>query len=135
MSEKYSEDLFRVNFKDWFKALYPGSHLQNIESRSTGNGIPDTNLCKGGREIWVELKSGHLSTSSIKPGQYIWHIKRNQAGGTTWIVQRYDLGIIKVYSGKRIREFRVKPNSVIPCAMFDGNTKEGRRDLFEFLFN
>lgn len=135
MSEKYSEDLFRKNFTKWFKEFYPVSHIQSIESRMTGGGIPDVNLCKGGREIWVELKEGDLTTSSIKPGQYIWHIKRHQAGGITWVVQRAVGGMIKVYAGKRIREFRVKPNSVVPCKIFDGTTVEGRRDLFAYLFN
>ena len=134
MPEIYSEKLFKKNFVKWFKELYPLDHIQLIESEATSTGIPDINACKGGKEVWIELKSGYLSKTSIKPGQFVWHIKRNQAGGTTWIVQRYDGGIVKVYNGNRIREFRESPNKVIPCKVFDGTTPIGRRDLWEYLF-
>ena len=129
-----NEKLFKKNFVKWFKTFYPMDHINLIESEATTTGIPDINACKGGREIWVELKDGYLSKNSIKPGQFVWHIKRNQAGGTTWIVQKYD-EIIKVYNGKRIREFRESPNKVIPCKVFDGTTLVGRLELFTFLFN
>ena len=135
MKERYSEDAFKATFVKWFKQLYPKDHICQIESRMTCNGIPDTNLCKGGKEIWVELKEGDLNTSSIKAGQYIWHIKRNQAGGTTWIVQGYECGIIKVYNGRRIKEFRESPNNVTPCAMFDTTLPTGRLRLFTYLFS
>ena len=129
-----NEKLFKKNFVKWFKTFYPMDHINLIESEATTTGIPDISACKGGKEIWVELKDGYLSKNSIKPGQFVWHIKRNQAGGTTWIVQKYD-EIIKVYNGKRIREFRESPNKVIPCKVFDGTTPAGRLELFTFLFN
>ena len=91
---KYSEKLFKKNFVKWFKELYPSGHIQLIESEATSAGVPDVNLCHNGIEVWVELKSGRLSTSSIKPGQYMWHTKRTQAGGTTWVVQRDEDGNI-----------------------------------------
>lgn len=129
-----NEKLFKKNFVKWFKDFYPMDHINLIESEATTTGIPDINACKGGKEIWVELKDGYLSKNSIKPGQFVWHIKRNQAGGTTWIAQKYD-EIIKVYNGNRIREFRESPNKVIPCKVFDGTTPVGRLELFTFLFN
>ena len=110
-------------------------HIQLVESEATTTGIPDINACKGGKEVWIELKAGYLSKNSIKPGQFVWHIKRNQAGGITWIVHRCEDDMIKVYNGNRIREFRESPNKVIPCKVFDGNSQEGRRDLFTYLFN
>lgn len=131
---KYYEKTFRANFISWFKKFYPTDHIQAIESEATGAGIPDLNLCKGGKEIWVELKSGPLTKSSIKPGQFIWHIKRNQAGGTTWIVQRANSGVIKVFNGARVREFRDNPNSVIPDKEFDSKSKTEKEALFEYLF-
>lgn len=134
MSQRYPEKLFRANFVKWFKSIYPDGHIQSIESEATAAGIPDINACKGGKEIWIELKSGTLATNSIKPGQYVWHIKRNQAGGTTWLVQRDNDGNIRVYRGSRIREFREKPNSVIPDRVFSSTDKIAREEMFEYLF-
>lgn len=134
MPDKYSEKLFKKNFVKWFKDLYPLDHIQLVESEATGTGIPDLNACKGGKEIWIELKSGYLTKTSIKPGQFVWHIKRNQAGGTTWIVQRDAVGMIRVFNGNRIREFREAPNKVIPCKVFDCNAPSERLKLFKFLF-
>lgn len=134
MSNRYPEKLFRANFVKWFKGLYPNDHIQSIESEATAAGIPDINACKGGKEVWIELKSGTLSTNSIKPGQFVWHIKRNRAGGTTWIVQRDTNGLIRVYNGARIQEFREKPNSVIPDMIFSSETKESRVEMFNYLF-
>lgn len=130
----YPEKLFRKNFVSWFKQFYPNGHIQNIESEATSAGIPDINACKGGKDIWVELKSGPLTKASIKPGQFIWHIKRNQAGGTTWLVQRTDNGRIRIYRGNRIKEFRERPNAVEPDAIFDSNEVQERIELFEYLF-
>lgn len=133
MASHYPEKLFRANFVKWFKALFPTGHIQSVESEATAAGIPDINMCLDGKEVWVELKSGRLTTSSIKPGQYIWHIKRTQAGGTTWVVQRTDEGLIRVYKGSRIREFREKPNSVPPDAVFNSAVAQERKDLFLYL--
>lgn len=135
MCAKYSEKLFKKNFVKWFKDLYPLGHIQLIESEATSAGVPDINICKDGKEIWVELKSGYLSKNSIKPGQYIWHIKRQQANGVTWIVHRDDSGLIKVYNGKRIREFREQPNKVPPDKIFNTSLVQERAALFAYLFS
>lgn len=134
MPAKYSEKLFRQNFVKWFRGFYPKGHIQNIESEATSAGVADVNACKDGKEIWIELKSGRLTTASIKPGQYMWHTKRNQAGGTTWLIQRDEYGILKVFKGNRIKEFQVKPASVEPDIVFDSKDDVGRRLMFEYLF-
>ena len=130
----YPEKLFRKNFVSWFKQFCPDGHIQNIESEATSAGIPDINACKGGKDIWVELKSGPLTKASIKPGQFIWHIKRNQAGGTTWLVQRTCKGRICIFRGDRIKEFRENPNTVKPDIIFDSNEVSDRVEMFEYLF-
>lgn len=130
----YPEKLFRKNFVKWFKELYPKDHIQNIESEATAAGVPDINACKGGKEIWVELKSGPLTKASIKPGQFVWHIKRNQAGGTTWFVQRLTNGDIMVYNGCRVREFRDCPNKVKPDMVFNSLVAQERIKMFDYLF-
>ena len=135
MSPKYSEKLFRQNFVRWFREYFPLGHIQSIESEATSAGVPDLNACKGGKEIWIELKSGRLTTSSIKPGQYMWHTKRTQAGGTTWVVQRDDDGDICVFKGCRIKEFQDKPNSVVPDKVFSSASRESKIEMFNYLFS
>lgn len=130
----YPEKTFRKNFVKWFKDLYPKDHIQNIESEATAAGVPDINACKGGKEVWIELKSGPLTKASIKPGQFVWHIKRAQAGGTTWVVQRLPNGVINIFRGSRIKEFRDKPNAVAPDITFNSLVAQERIKMFDYLF-
>ena len=132
---KYSEKLFKKNFVKWFKELYPSGHIQLIESEATSAGVPDVNLCHNGIEVWVELKSGRLSTSSIKPGQYMWHTKRQRANGNTWVVHRREDGFINLYSGARIKEFLTDPNKVAPDKVFNSSLVQERKNMFQFMLS
>lgn len=65
---------------------------QAIESALTGAGIPDSNACWRGKEIWVECKAtpsrGGYSLPSLDTMQVGWHIRRMACGGTTWVLTR-----------------------------------------------
>lgn len=69
--------------KKFCKLLQYHGHVQRIESL-TGSGIPDVNLCIGGRELWIELK--RADTYIIKPSQLLWIHRRNTHGGAALIV-------------------------------------------------
>lgn len=74
-------------FKRWFVHNSPPSwHVQCIES-STGNGIPDVNLCAHGLEIWLELKAG-TPQPKLRPEQLAWLTRRNTAGGRAYVLHQ-----------------------------------------------
>tara|TARA_R110000824_G_scaffold64402_2_gene168250 strand:+ start:20478 stop:20888 length:411 start_codon:yes stop_codon:yes gene_type:complete len=77
------------NFWNLLKAHLPKTiDTQRIETGSTGRGIPDVNMCKLGKEIWVELKVVKGRKVQLSPEQTAWHFRRTRAGGTTWILAR-----------------------------------------------
>jgi len=64
------------------------AHVQRIETGSTGQGIPDSNVCYLGVETWIELKVVKGRKVDLSPEQVSWHHVRNRAGGRTWILAR-----------------------------------------------
>ena len=61
-------------------------HYQRIESALTGSGIPDTNWCVTGKEIWIEFKIVKGTRVELEPEQVSWHVMRHSHGGTTFIL-------------------------------------------------
>jgi hypothetical protein len=66
----------------------PDIHHQRIETGSTGRGIPDVNICRRGKEVWVELKVVNGKRVKLRPEQVAWHVRRARAGGVSWIFAR-----------------------------------------------
>lgn len=58
-----------------------GAHVQTIET-STGNGVPDLELCWRGQTGWCELKVMDWGKPlTIRPAQWVWYNNRRKAGG------------------------------------------------------
>jgi hypothetical protein len=74
-----------------FRKAMPLFHWQSIETGGTGKGIPDSNYCRGGVEGWVEFKITKGWTAGLRPEQVGWHLKRQNAGGRTFIAIRQQL--------------------------------------------
>lgn len=70
-------------FWAWLRPKLPG-HVIRIEN-SVGQGMPDANVCDGGREFWLELKYGH-SEVLLRPHQYAWGMRRAAHGGHVFII-------------------------------------------------
>lgn len=91
------------------KLLRPGIHIQRLED-SMAVGVPDTNLCYRGKEIWLEGKYAEMPkrlTTVIRPNlafeQATWLESRTLAGGTCYVwVRLADRGWLLV--GKDFRE-------------------------------
>ena len=64
------------------------AHAQRIETGSTGQGIPDVNICHNGLETWIELKVVKGKKVDLSPEQVSWLYVRNRAGGRVWILAR-----------------------------------------------
>lgn len=52
-------------------------------------GIPDTNGCLDGVEMWIEFKKTSIRRVTFRPGQPAWIHRRYRAGGRVWIAIRY----------------------------------------------
>jgi hypothetical protein len=71
-------------------------HLQRIESRPTGSGIPDLEGCWEGQTFWTELKScarpasptTQLDLRHFTDDQIEWLWKRWKCGGAAWLYLR-----------------------------------------------
>ena len=75
------------NLKKLFQSNVPG-HWQAIETIATTGGVPDLNVCRNGREVWVETKQTHAWAVSFRPLQVSWIWSRVREGGNVWVAVR-----------------------------------------------
>ena len=60
-------------------------HITRIESNYTAQGIPDTNFCYKGFEVWIEFKEGDFELS---PLQISWKTRHDTAGGIVAVIRK-----------------------------------------------
>lgn len=82
-------------FKEWLKLRIPG-HWQNLEMYASA-GIPDVNVCNGGVEAWLELKSGDRGHPQIRPLQYAFGMRRAHFGGRCFVIYMFNGECMMVY--------------------------------------
>lgn len=116
------------------KKLHSKAHWQRFESWS-GIGVFDANACKGGKEIWVEMKEVHppkkltgewIVKPKVRKSQVAWEAeKRIIGGGKTFVAIMVgdDLLVVPGYyirplfHGVKLRE--LWENSIPPERIFD----------------
>ena len=65
------------------------AHWQAVETWSTGQGVPDMNVCLNGIETWLEFKGTTTNTVRITPEQVAWIERRLRAGGRCLVIVRW----------------------------------------------
>jgi hypothetical protein len=65
------------------------AHWQSVETWSTGQGVPDTNVCVRGIETWIEFKGTATNAVRISTEQIGWIERRIRAGGRVMVIVRY----------------------------------------------
>lgn len=93
---------------------WPGLHLITIES-STSNGIPDTNFCYQGHDVWMELKLLRGNNIYLEKFQAQFHVTRNMKGGKSIIfaADRTRIKVLRLHNpvslqkAKEMAKFRV----------------------------
>lgn len=78
-----SEEEFRR--KVMVEAANRGMHVSHIEAHISVAGIPDLNLSKNGRDVWLELKLIKATGVKMRPTQKRWHRERHESGGKSWV--------------------------------------------------
>lgn len=68
-----------------FRKHLPHIHWQAIETGMTGGGVPDDNGCYDRHEFWIEYKQTKGYQVKIQPAQVAWHLRRQRAGGRTFL--------------------------------------------------
>lgn len=78
---------------------FPSARIDRVENGLV-DGMPDVNMCIGGKDIWMELKyipewpardtTQVLGRRGLRPEQVNWHIKQGLAGGTSFIIVGID---------------------------------------------
>ena len=71
--------LFRKNISD--------AHWQTIE-RLLDRGVPDSNVCVDGSDVWIEFKATRKWYVRMRPEQVGWLLARERRGGRTVIAVR-----------------------------------------------
>lgn len=75
------------------RALFMGriknAHWQAIETWSTGQGVPDCNVCLAGAETWIEFKTTATNALRISKEQVGWIERRLRAGGRVLVIVRW----------------------------------------------
>lgn len=124
-----------------------GVHAIRIEN-TAGAGQPDVNMCRDGREVWVELKVAHGERIEIRWSQYVWWRARLSVVGRVRVLVRRDDGRIEMYDPMRVCElvglghytqikgkkaFTVFLGALIPIATF--YKPYDWKQVFQFLLN
>ncbi len=65
------------------------AHWQAIETWSTGQGVPDCNVCLAGAETWIEFKTTATNALRISKEQVGWIERRLRAGGRVLVIVRW----------------------------------------------
>lgn len=91
---------YNRNEKKFYDALHghlQACHVQRIET-TTGPGVPDVNICRGGIECWLELKMVLLQGVLVRKEQFAWHTQRAFRGGRCFVVAKVkDMQEFKVW--------------------------------------
>jgi len=74
-------------FKQWLiRNVLSEAHVQTIET-STGSGVPDTNACLHGKELWIEVKvATPTNLVLLRPYQWAWMQRRVRVHGTVLVI-------------------------------------------------
>lgn len=85
-----------TNFYMWLRPKLPG-HVVRIEN-AAAVGMPDLNICRNGREIWVELKIATIKQQVLlRKEQWAWGTVRAAHGGRVFIVALFPSSEIHVW--------------------------------------
>ena len=71
-----------------FRRRLPQFDWLSIETALTEAGVPDSNACINGTEVWIEHKRTMGWTVTLRPAQVGWILRRTRAGGRVFIAVR-----------------------------------------------
>ncbi len=72
-----------------FQTNLPEGHWQPVQTWSTGQGVPDAEVCfPPGRQCWIEMKKTSGWVVTFETGQVAWLERRVRAGGRAFVAVR-----------------------------------------------
>ena len=70
------------------KHLKPFGHCVAIETGLIASGVPDSNYCINGHELWIESKHTSAWAVKVRPAQVSWAEQRVRHGGKVYCAVR-----------------------------------------------
>jgi hypothetical protein len=98
-----------------YRAHLKGGDLLAIETGGTTGGVPDTNWCRDGVEIWIENKACDHWRVAIRPAQVGWIERRLRCGGRVFIAVRRAGTEFWLFHGSMIRRLVDERVDDVPC--------------------
>jgi hypothetical protein len=109
------------------------AHWQAIETWSTGQGVPDVNVCLNSTETWIEFKATATNALRISTEQVGWIERRLRAGGRVLVIVRWrcDAGPrrqardeLLIFAGADVRALMLGGiSAAVPLARWDGGPR------------
>ena len=116
-----------------FAARIKAAHWQAIETWSTGQGVPDCNVCLAGAETWIEFKTTATNALRITGEQVGWIERRERAGGHVLVIVRWRCAAgprrqakdeLLIFAGAHVRALMLGGiSAVMPQARWDGGPR------------
>jgi len=117
------------------------AHWQSVETWSTGQGVPDVNVCLRGVETWVEFKTTATNAVRISTEQVGWIERRLRAGGRVLVIVRWKClaGLRRqprdelwIFAGAEVRALMLGGiSAAVSLAHWDGGPKAWDWDMIE----
>jgi hypothetical protein len=109
-------------FVKWIHRQFSLDHFVRLES-TTERGIPDINVCRMGKEVWIEAKIETSYKVLLRPEQYAWGMRGASNLRSVYVVS-CDLqrGIVKVWKYPAVQvEPKGKYVLIVSAPMIAGN--------------
>ncbi len=108
------EEINEKRLREWLMRLH-GVHWQPVETY-TSQGVPDLNYRTLNHEGWIELKTirrparaSTLVNIELRSSQVAWISKRQQAGGTVWVLLAIGYHTLVLLTGHAALELQMNP--------------------------
>jgi len=111
-------------------------HWVSVETGLTESGVPDLEGCYKGVSLWLECKATQAWAVKIRPFQIGWHLRRQRAGGRTFVAVRRRVKLLNelwLYEGGVIIELSKQGLRLPPIARFEGGPARWDWDRVLFL--
>jgi len=98
-----------------YRKYLRGGDLLAIETGGTASGVPDTNWCKKGVEVWIENKKADHWRAEIRPMQIGWCERRLFNGGRVFCAVRRNGTELWLFHGSKMRYLADSRLDQVPC--------------------
>jgi len=97
-----------------YRKYLKGGDLLPIETGGSISGVPDTNWCKKGTEVWIENKAADHWRVTIRPMQIGWCERRLHHGGRVFCAVRRAQNELWLFHASKMRDLEDSRIDLVP---------------------